>query len=141
MNICVAVDNDMGMMFNHRRQSQDKILREYLINACGNEKLWMNEYTGSQFELPLAGNIRVDEEPLDKAEEQDYCFVENLSLTGYERKIRKIILFKWNRTYPADTWLDVRPGGEGWQLAAVEEFKGNSHEKITKEEWVRVEEE
>ena len=31
MILCVAVDDNMGMMFNRRRQSQDKNLRKYLI--------------------------------------------------------------------------------------------------------------
>ena len=26
MTICVAVDNNMGMMFNNRRQSRDKVV-------------------------------------------------------------------------------------------------------------------
>ncbi len=32
MIVCVAVDDNRGMMFNNRRQSQDKILRKYLLN-------------------------------------------------------------------------------------------------------------
>ena len=45
MILCVAVDDNMGMMFNRRRQSQDKNLRKYLIALAGERKLWINSYT------------------------------------------------------------------------------------------------
>lgn len=141
MNIYTIVDDNFGMLFNSRRQSKDRVLREHMLRECEDTTLWMNTYSSDQFELPLPGNVIVDDDFLDKAGEDDACFVENLPLTGFESRINKMFLFKWNRIYPADTWLDVRPGGRGWQLAAVEEFEGNSHEKITKEEWVHVEEE
>lgn len=32
MNIMVAVDGNGGMIFNNRRQSQDSVLREYILN-------------------------------------------------------------------------------------------------------------
>lgn len=135
MIICVAVDDNMGMMFNNRRQSQDKVLREYIINESKDTKLWINEYTKRQFEEPLADNIVVDDHFLYKASETDYCFVENVSLAEYEEKITKIILFKWNRIYPADMYLDIDLAQGKWKLTTVEEFEGNSHEKITKEIW------
>lgn len=124
----------MGMMFNNRRQSQDKVLREYIINESQSSKLWMNQYSMNQFEEQSTDNIYVDEFFLDKAEENDYCLVENLSLKGYEQKINKIILFKWNRVYPADKYFDIQLSDE-WILKNVVEVEGNSHQKITKEEW------
>lgn len=96
----------------------------------------MNHYTAEQFDTPLAGNIIVDEEFLNKAEKRDFCFVENLLVAKYKNHINKIILFKWNRTYPADTYFDISLEKDGWKLKSVLEFKGNSHEKITREEWV-----
>ena len=135
MIICVAVDDNMGMTFNSRRQSKDSILRRYLIEETKGNKLWMNTYTAKQFELPLAENIIVDDEFLEKAEEHDFCFVENRAVAEYQNKIEKIILFKWNRVYPADTYFDIALLENGWKLMSVLEFEGSSHEKITKEEW------
>lgn len=135
MILCVAVDDNMGMGFNNRRQSQDKLLRSHLIQEVQSHKLWINTYTARQFETPLPDNIIVDDEFLNKAEADDYCFVENLSVAKYESEIKKIILFKWNRVYPADTYFDI-PLSEGkWSLSSVLEFEGNSHKKITREEW------
>lgn len=135
MIIFVAVDDKNGMTFNKRRQSKDKILREHIMEQSKEHTLWMNTYTKNQFETPLAENIIVDDDFLDKAGKDDYCFVENLFLERYEDKIEKVILFKWNRVYPADTHFDIDLEQNGWKLVSVEEFAGNSHEKITKEEW------
>lgn len=135
--LCVAVDDNMGMTFNKRRQSQDKILRNHLIEEVQKKKLWMNSYSAKQFENPLASNIIVDDEFLDKAEDDDFCFVENLPVAKYQDRIKKIILFKWNRVYPADTYFDIQMTENGWQLTSVLDFEGNSHKNITKEEWER----
>lgn len=137
MIICAAVDDNMGMTFNNRRQSKDSVLRSHLIETAKESKLWVNTYTAKQFEIPLADNIIVDDFFLDKAEENDFCFVENLSMIEYQEQIKKIILFKWNRVYPADTYFDIPLSEDGWQLTSVLEFEGSSHKKITREEWVK----
>ncbi len=49
----------------------------------------------------------------------------------YEDRIEKVILFKWNRNYPADTFFSLDLSG--YTLEKTEDFAGNSHEKITKE--------
>ena len=138
MIVCVAIDDNLGMMFNNRRQSQDKILREHMINMCSGSKLWMNEYSGSQFEMPLSEQVIVDEDFLEKAGSDDYCFVENMPLAAYEERIQRFIVFKWNRIYPADTYFDIPLSEHGWELINVTEFEGNSHKNITKEEWSNV---
>ena len=49
MKIIVCVDNQNGMMFNHRRQSQDRVLRKRILELTGGKKLWMNAYSQKQF--------------------------------------------------------------------------------------------
>lgn len=135
--VFVVVDDNMGMMFNNRRQSSDKVLRDYILRETKGSTLWMNGYTQKQFTMPLVDNISVDENFLDKAQENDFCFVENLSIAEYQEKIEKIILFKWNRVYPADTYFDIPLSESGWNLISVLEFEGNSHKQITREEWIK----
>jgi len=134
MIVCVAVDDKNGMMFNKRRQSQDRILREHMLKECEGSVLWMNEYTAKQFDDCMTPNIVIDNDLLKKAGEGDYCFVENLSLEEIESQIQKIILFKWNRVYPADWYFDTLL--RDWVLTETEEFAGSSHKLITKEVWV-----
>lgn len=135
MILCAAVDDNLGMTFNNRRQSQDRELKRHLLGLSLNKRLWMNTYTAKQFENFLPDNVIVDDDFLDKAETEDFCFVENMSVRKYEQQIQKIILFKWNRIYPADTYFDIQLSEDRWKLISVLEFEGNSHKKITKEEW------
>lgn len=135
MIVCVAVDDRMGMMFYNRRLSQDRQLRTKLLQLAGEQRLWMNRYSAKQFGSPLAANIAVDEDFLNRAGADDYCFVENLSLKEYTEKMTKLVLFRWNRAYPADIYLDISLTGPDWKLTGSDEFTGYSHEKITVEEW------
>lgn len=133
MIVIACIDNDNGMMFNNRRQSQDRILREHILKLTKDSNLYMNSYSYDQFSNDdNIQNIIVDEDFLRKASKEDYCFVENLSLSNYLNDIDKIILYKWNRDYPSDFKLDITMD-ETWKLIHTEEFKGSSHDKITEE--------
>ncbi|MBE5940389.1 MAG: ribonuclease Z [Lachnospiraceae bacterium] len=137
MVIYIALDDKNGMMFNRRRQSKDRVLREDMLNDIGENKLWFNEYTAKQFEEVLPANAVVDNNFLDKAEKNDGCFVENMALAEYTGKIEKFVLYKWNRVYPADMYFDIDLSAAGWKQESISEFAGSSHEKITKEVWLR----
>ncbi len=50
MILIVCVDDNMGMAFNHRRQSQDRLLRRRLLERVGVSKLWMSPYTARRFD-------------------------------------------------------------------------------------------
>lgn len=127
----VCVDDNNGMMFNHRRQSRDGILIEHIINLVGSGKLWMSEYSKELFwELHLS-QIAIDENYLEKAGNGDFCFIEDQDINGYSENIEKLIIFKWNRRYPADIFLTI--DYNSWILEESEDFEGNSHDKITKE--------
>lgn len=134
MKVIVCLDDDNGMLFNKRRQSQDRALRENIIKNLQGAKLWMNEYSFKQFK-ENQDSIVIEEIFLDSANENDYCFVENLPLSSCEQKISTLIIYRWNRKYPADTYFDLELCN--WELADSEEFSGYSHEKITKEIYIR----
>lgn len=156
MILIAAVDDNNGMMFNKRRQSKDRSLRERILLLAKGHKLWMNDYTYRQFldeavsitekhtgSAPEAADgiaieeICVDEDFLESAGSGEYCFVENVPAASYEEKMEKIILFRWNRKYPSDFQFDIELGTCGWKLAETKEFPGFSHEKITEEVYVR----
>lgn len=134
MIIIVCIDDNYGMMFNHRRQSQDKELRKTILQEAKGKKLWMNSYSAKQFEENCS-EISVDEKFLQKAETGDYCFVEDIDIEPYIDYIDELILIRWNRVYPADTYLKIDLSE--WFLRKKEEFKGNSHEKITLEDYIK----
>ena len=129
MNVIVCLDNSDGMAFNNRRQSMDRILRERLLSVCRGSRLLMDAYSCSQFENSEA--ITPDENFLENAGENDYCFVERHSFLP--DKVKKLIVFRWNRDYPADLKLGFDIASSGFRLVQMCEFAGYSHEKITME--------
>jgi len=52
-------------------------------------------------------------------------------------RVEAVILYRWNRTYPADLRFDWTPSD--FYLESAVEFPGNSHEKITREIYQRKE--
>lgn len=137
MIIIAVVDNRNGLMFNHRRQSQDKILREKILKMTADSKLWINHYTEKQFiDTADCRQLNIDDNFLNKAAHDEYCFVENSSLQKFEARIEKIILFKWNRDYPRDFVFDINLSSGQWKLTHSEDFAGYSHEKITMEVYI-----
>ncbi len=137
MIACVCVDDKGGMMFNHRRQSQDSVLREDLLTMLGNGKLWLNQYSARQFAPEQQERLLVAEDFLEQAGEGELCFVEDRGLAAYEARLEGLILYRWNRTYPADQHLDLSVWERKWRLIHTEEFVGSSHERITKEIYQR----
>lgn len=131
MNIIVCIDDNFGMLFNHRRQSRDKLLRERILMITKGKTLWMNSYSSKQFEEECSENIIVDDAFLHNAGDGEYCFVETNDITKYIQRIEGIVLYKWNRSYPSDFRfaLDL----SDWIMESTFEFAGSSHEKITEE--------
>lgn len=157
MTIIACVDENNGLMFNHRRQSRDSIVCRDILRECRGKKLYMSAYSGRLF--GEAGNaeeaekakegkgaegredfgkaeraeIEITEDILTKAGNGDACFIEGQEIIGFKEQIRKVILYKWNRRYPADQYFPLEVSGGSWELLRTEEFKGSSHERITKE--------
>lgn len=129
MIVAVCVDDKLGMLFNKRRQSKDRELRKDLLSLT-DRTLWVNEYTAKQFTEDEKMWLNICEDYLDEIGEEDLCFVENLPLADYENKITKLIVYHWNRTYPSDVLLPFDLAN--WELENEYEFKGYSHDKITR---------
>ena len=133
MNAILCIDDNYGLMFNHRRQSRDRVVVEKVYAICEKQTLWINDYSSLLFHEATSLNLRIDPDFLSKAGRDDYVFVENCPLLKFEDKIEKLFLFRWNRVYPRDFSFDIPLDAHGWKLTSVENFPGNSHEKITLE--------
>ena len=129
MILAVCVDDKLGMLFNKRRQSKDRELRKDLLSLT-DQTLWVNEYTAKQFTEDEKMWLNIQEDYLDDIDEDDLCFVENLPIADYESKITKLILYRWNRIYPSDVRFPFDLSD--WELESEYEFKGYSHDKITR---------
>lgn len=132
MTIIAAIDDHNGMLFNHRRQSRDRALTARVTELARGHTLRMSPYSAPLF--PEEESIAVSDDFLSLAGEDDFCFVETADLLPYADRITHLILCRWNRDYPADTFFPLAV--EDWQKLRTEEFPGSSHECITLEEYV-----
>ncbi len=148
----VCVSDDLGMVFNNRRQSRDEELIKYLIKFTVGKAFRVGERSealiekffdiyaegvddqmGSNDEQTGLPQMIVSPNYLEKAGEGEYCFVEFEDLKPYEDKIEKLMVCRWNRAYPSDKKLDIDLSE--YHLASSKDIKGKSHEKITIEVW------
>lgn len=129
MTAIVCIDASGGMLFGGRRQSQDSKVTERIAGLCQGRRLWMHPYS-----YPLYGKLsgvwtQAAEDFLSRAGAKDVCLVEMGLLAPFLPNIEEIIVFCWNRRYPADVFLDVDV--TAWKKVAEREFSGTSHERIT----------
>lgn len=134
MIVILCLDDKKGMMFNNRRQSKDKFVIQDILKLVDGKKLLISSYSESLFQ-GLESKLIIDDNFLNNATEEDYCFVENNNLKDFSEKIEKIIVYKWNRIYPSDLKLEITI--QDWNLIGRFEFVGNSHDKITREVYVK----
>lgn len=136
MILALCVDDKNGMAFNGRRQSMDRLLRADLLAEAEEGPLWVSPYTASQFDpTPIA--LRAAEDFLLRAGAGEVCFAEFPPLAQALDRVEGILLYRWNRTYPADQYLDFEPAAAGFRLVSTGDFSGSSHTTLTKEVYTR----
>lgn len=133
MKIILCLDNNKGMCFNKRRVSKDRVVTEKIGELAKNSVLWIAPFSAK---LMDGQDVCIDEAFLSKAGNGEYCLVENEKLESVKNQIEELIIFWWNRDYPSDLKLDL--DFSEFQKVGEEEFPGYSHEKITKEVYVRL---
>lgn len=123
---CVA--DNMGLRFGGRRCSRDKEVTKEILTRCSG-RLCVNRSAGSLFPV---GTVEAVDTP-----QGDFCYWESPVPEGVLPE--KIVLYCWNRAYPADEFFAF-PGGEAhWRLQEEGEFSGFSHEQITRRVYIRKE--
>ena len=132
MTLVLCLDDECGMMFNHRRQSRDRVLIEDLLETVGERRLLVSPYSKALLP-PDAANISVVENPCAEADDGDFAFVEDTDPAAAWDKVTTLIIYRWNRLYPADVHFvcDLT----GFRMADATAFEGSSHELINKEIW------
>lgn len=134
MTLIVCADDKNGVGFHNRRQSKDRTVIQNMLDMVGEKKLYVKPYSAPLFEGYKKAEIT--EHPRQTAGEEDYIFLEKESIDFAKEKAVNIIVYRWNRVYPSDVFLKI---SEDFILCKKEEWNGFSHEKITKEIYVRTE--
>jgi len=134
MILIVCVDDEMGMAFNGRRQSRDRVVCRDMAALADGEPILMSERSLKLFE-GMEGRFHAEEGGMERAGAGEFCFIEFEPVEKMADRAEKIILYRWNRRYPADLYCSIPL--ETWNLKETTEFPGYSHELITREVYVR----
>ncbi len=132
MYTIVCIDDRNGTFFFGKRQSRDSVLVADVLKMTEGRVLRCSLYSAALFPSALAS-----ERFLEEAAAGDYCFCEGQALLPYREKTEGMILYRWNRHYPSDRSLDLFPLENGLRLLESVDFPGSSHEKITREVYIR----
>lgn len=138
MKLIICVDIDNGISFNHRRQSRDRGVIDDIARYVGDGKVYIDKYSKVLFEdVRLQVIIATLREKEMNIVNEDYYYLEKPEdfLKFNINEIDELILYRWDKKYPADYKLDI--DFEKYKLKNILEFKGNSHEKITREVYAR----
>ncbi len=131
MKIILCLDQNGGMLFNRRRQSRDRNVISDIEALIGTDTLYIHPYSKTLFSKSVI-STDISEDFLSKAGESDFCFTEKSTLAEFADDITELIIYRWNRIYPADVYIDIDPHTVSAK-PEITEFKGYSHEIITKE--------
>ena len=126
MTVYVCLDDRDGMLFNNRRQSRDRAVLED-IRASVPDVLTVDPF--SETLIREAGIPYVLAE--DAIGEDAHFFLENRSASALVPMADTVVIYRWNRHYPADVRFDADLSS--FTLQRTEDFPGSSHETITKE--------
>jgi hypothetical protein len=134
MTLIVCLDDRLGMMFNRRRQSRDRVLIDELMTHVGKRRLVISPYSAPLFpNADSAPNLIVSDAPWSEAKEDDVVFAEDIDPVAAWDRLTEVVIYRWNRAYPADRHF--KGDLTKLRLCETKEFVGSSHEKITKEVW------
>ncbi len=131
MVLFACVDDRNGMLFGGRRQSKDRVVRARILEVCGDNTLWMSSYSASQFESDK--RIVADDAYAAQVGVNDACFIEDGDWPATDAST--IVLYHWNRCYPADKHFPFDPLHYGYTLVSSIDFEGFSHETITEKRY------
>ena len=70
-------------------------------------------------------------------EEAEDFFAETVPSEELLAKVTELVIYRWNRHYPSDIRWEPDLKAMGFVLQETGEFPGTSHEKITREVYVR----
>ena len=104
---------------------------------CDYIKVYMTSYS-----LPLFDGVKINTGvrllPISEGERGEVCFVESGEIADNIHKISRLVIYRWNRTYPSDVKLGFDPEEMGFKRVSTTELVGYSHEKITKDIYEKI---
>ena len=131
MTLYFCLDDRNGMLFNHRRQSRDAAVMADIRSRLEGELLIdpISQKLAEAAEIPYCFALPELTQPIPGA----HFFVEERVPGDWVGRASTVVLYRWNRHYPADRYFDIDLSAMGFVLSETVDFPGRSHETITRE--------
>ena len=130
MTIYVCLDDRNGMLFNKRRQSRDAAVLEDIRSSVP------DVLTIDSFSEKLVREAGIPYVLASETLPEDaHFFLEARPASRTVPAASSVVIYRWNRHYPADVRFDADLSC--FTLQSTREFPGKSHETITKEVYTR----
>lgn len=135
MTLYFCLDDRNGMLFNHRRQSRDIAVMEDIRSRVEGELL----IDPLSRVLAEAAEISYSYAPGEVTQELQgsHFFVEDRVPGDWVGLASSVVIYRWNRHYPADRYFEIDLTALGFTLSETVDFPGKSHKTITREVYVR----
>jgi hypothetical protein len=146
MELLLCLDPKGGMMFNHRRQTFDKVVTDEIVNNVKsvNGTLWISDYSKWLFEDYDVPTKNIADFSVQNSSDTDFVFVEDIdidfdALLSSEQQ-NQIVFYIWDKVYPADKKTSLDPNNiPGFKLEEKNEINTPVHEPIVKLVWKKKE--
>lgn len=129
MRAAFCIDDMGGILFGGRRVSADSAVFDDL-KTLYTKKLYVTPFSVGLMQRYGIKYVSADN-IFDAAADDDMIFAENISLAPHLKDLSEIIVYRWNRRYPSDFKTDI--DFSALILTDSRDFKGTSHDKITRE--------
>lgn len=136
MKLILCLDDHNGMLFNGRRQSRDRAVSEDILGISGKSPLWMHADSRKLFDEDCDRICCYSVTP-DVVPDEVYVFLEFDSLDHLLPMADMLVVYRWNRVYPADVNFPDEYLNYTWNLKEAYAFSGHSHSQLTREVYVR----
>lgn len=136
MTLYFCLDEKNGMLFNRRRQSRDEAVMADIQSRLGAGELLIDPISqklAAKAEIPYCFALPELTENLPGA----HFFVEERVPGDWVGLASCVVVYRWNRHYPADQFFDIDLTALGFSLSETMDFPGKSHETITREVYVK----
>ena len=127
MTLILWAGKNGEMLFNRRRCSQDRAVIADILAEFPPSDLCVSAYSA-----PLFEGAQVILQPADAKDR--VLFLEDLPLSPALALTKKLIVYRFDRVYPANVRLQIP---QEFALTESREFTGYSHDKITREVYER----
>ena len=123
MTLILWAGKNGEMLFNRRRCSRDRAVIADILTMYSADQIFVSAYSASLF-----AGARVVDSPEEA--EKGVLFLEDLPLSPALTMADKLIVYRFDRVYPANVRLEIP---QNFLLKESTEFVGFSHDKITRE--------